>query len=497
MSRATADAAVTQPASTSWLWRRLERSQRLRKQLFPQFRNWHFWMIQGLVILIASVHGIVETGDLFQEWKVPFIMPTGLLLVPVVYAALTFGLPGALITALWAGIITIPNIVLWHQGIERFGEMFQVVIVLVVAFFVGREVDRAKSARQQSESTAGELKASRMRYRGLFESSPIAILVLDPKGIILEANPAAAILFEKDKTTLEGQPVTYLLGTDEAHKILGTPSSRGWQREPLMMKLADGAELYLEPMTNELSDGQGNLVTEVIFKDVTQEHGRQTGMRAYTAYVTRAQEEERQRIARELHDQVIQSLVLLYRRLDGMTDTSAVPPSSVGDNIQEARTLAKEIIEELRGFTQALRPPVLDDLGLVTSARRLLSDFAERNGITGKFKVTGEERRLPSDAELSMFRIAQQALWNVEHHARATRVALTITFTSHETRLEVLDDGVGFNMKPASADLTATGHLGLISMQERAKLLGGMLTIRSSPGKGSLVIASIPIAENT
>lgn len=469
----------------------------LRKILmFPQFRNWHFWMIQGLVILIASVHGIVETGGIFKEWEVPFVMPTGLFLVPVVYAALAFGLAAALITAVWAGLITIPNIIFWHQGIDRWGEIFQVLIVMVVAFFVGREVNRTKSARQQSEATAGELKASRIRYRGLFESSPIAILVLDSQGNILEANPAAATLFNQEKTALEGQPAGYLLGSEETRKILSAPSPGGWQRDPLKIKLTDGTELYLEPMTNELSDGQGNFVTEVLFKDVTQEHGRQTGMRAYTAYVTRAQEEERQRVARELHDQVIQSLVLLYRRLDRPTETVSSPPVTAEENNQEARKLAEKIIQELRDFTKALRPPALDDLGMVTSTRRLLSDFAERNGATTKFKVTGEERRLSSDAELSLFRIAQQALWNVEHHAKATRVALTITFTSHEIRLEVLDDGVGFSMASDPADLTSTGHLGLISMQERAKLLGGTLTIRSYPGKGSLVIASIPIGDN-
>ncbi|MBI2868313.1 MAG: PAS domain S-box protein [Chloroflexi bacterium] len=473
----------------------LAQAGRLAGQVSPQFENWHFWMIQGLVIFIAGLHGIVETVDPFQKVALPFILPTGFFLVPVVYAALTFGLPAALVTALWAAILSMPNVIIWHHGAERLGEVFQIFIMLIVAFFIGREVDRVKSARQQAEFAASELKTSRMRYRSLFESSPIAILVLDARGIILEANPTATVLFGMAKSTLESLSVTTLLGAENARKIPGAGVA-GWQGEPIKVKTPDGAELYLEPMTNELSDGQGNFVTEVLFRDVTREHERQTGLRAYTAHVIRAQEEERQRIARELHDQTIQSLVLLYRRLDSASDAGGSLPPPVRDNIQEARRLAGGIVDELRDFTRILRPPALDDLGLVTSTRRLLADFAERTGMAAKFAITGEERRLPSDVELSLFRIAQEALWNVEQHAAASRVALTVTFTSREARLEVLDDGIGFSLTPDSGDLTATGHLGLISMQERAKLLGGALTIQSSPGKGSAITVVIPVPES-
>lgn len=474
----------------------LERNKLNKKQFYPQFRNWHFWMIQVLVIYIAGMHAILETGDMFQDWRVPFVMPTGLFLVPVVYAALTFGLSGALITALWAGFLTIPNAILWYGGMERWGEAFQILIVIVVAFFVGREVDRVKSARQEAESAANELKASRMRYRSLFESSPIAVLVLDPNSNIIEANPAAALLFGADKATMERQSIADLLGGVNMRKVLGIPPGGGWRGEPLTVKLKEGEERYLEPLTNELSDGQGNIITEVLLRDVTEEHGRQTGLKAYTAYVTRAQEEERQRISRELHDQTIQSLVLLYRRLDSVLDLGDSIPSGVRDHLQEARRLAEEIVMELRDFTRALRPPVLDDLGLVTSTRRLLTDFTERTGISGEFKVSGKERRLTSDAELSLFRIAQEALWNVEYHAQATHVDMKINFTGNEVMLEVTDNGIGFNLSSSSSDMTATGHLGLISMQERAALLGGKLTIRSGPAQGTSVTASAPFIDN-
>ena len=237
-------------------------------------------------------------------------------------------------------------------------------------------------------------------------------------------------------------------------------------------------------MTQELAKSRDELVL------------RNEELKAYTAYVVRAQEEERQRIARELHDDTIQSLVLLCRRLDDLRGTSESLPASTLDRLQEARETAEEVVAGLRDFTKALRPPILDDLGLVTSVRRLLTDFTERTGIKGQFKVAGEDRRLPPDTELGIFRITQEALRNTESHAEATRIAVTLTFAKDEVRLEVVDNGVGFSRASVSTDFTSSGHLGLISMQERAELLGGRLEIKSSPGKGTRVNASVPVADS-
>ncbi len=340
----------------------------------PRFRNRHFWVVLGLVIFIAAIHDIVEATGFLHDSGVPYFIPVSLFLVPVVYAALTFGFAGVITTALWATVITIPNFILWHQGLERFGVMFQMLVVIAVAYFLGRRVDRERNAWQQAEAAT-------------------------------------------------------------------------------------------------------------------------VGLRAYAARVTHAQEEERQRIARELHDDPIQALVLLCRRLDSMEGDSKSLPSSVTDRLREARRTAEEVVKGLRDFARALRPPILDDLGMVTSVRRLLADFMERTRIEDQLKVAGEEQRLPPDTELGMFRIAQEALWNVERHAGATHVAVTITFAKHQARLDVVDNGQGFSMPSVSGDFTVSGQLGLISMQERAELLGGKLEIQSNPGKGTRVTVLIPVAD--
>ncbi len=237
-------------------------------------------------------------------------------------------------------------------------------------------------------------------------------------------------------------------------------------------------------MTQELAKSRDELVL------------RNEELKAYTAYVVRIQEEERQRISRELHDDAVQSLVLLCRRLDSALDTGEPLPPLHNDRLLEIKNMAQEIIDGLRDFTKALRPPILDDLGMVTSIRRMVTDITEREVAKGQLKVTGEERRLPSETELGIFRIAQEALRNVEHHAEATRVRVTITFTDDEVRLDVVDNGIGFSLSTVSGNPVASGQLGLISMQERAGLLGGWLKIKSAPGEGTRVTVSVPVTDD-
>ena len=209
----------------------------------------------------------------------------------------------------------------------------------------------------------------------------------------------------------------------------------------------------------------------------------------------RAQEEERKRIAQELHDETVQSLVLLCRQLDTVDDTAGALPSTVTDTLQQSRAIAEEAVERLRDFARTLRPPTLDDLGLVTSIRRLLDDLTERTKANGKLTVQGKERRLPPDTELGLFRIAQEAIRNVERHALATEVTMTLDFAVGEVRLEVHDNGVGFTPPAATANFATSGQLGLLGMQERAQLLGGRLKINSSPGKGTRISVSIAAGE--
>ncbi len=220
---------------------------------------------------------------------------------------------------------------------------------------------------------------------------------------------------------------------------------------------------------------------------------RNQELRTYGAYVVRVHEDERQRLARELHDGTIQELMLLCHRLDDIERDAAMSPDAIV-GLRKARSTAEEIVKDMRDFARSLRPPTLDDLGMVTSVRRLVRDLEERSEIRGRHKVVGEERRLPPDVELGMFRIAQEALRNIERHAEATRANVTISFQKDKVKLEVRDNGGGFANDGASGESGGGTRLGLVSMQERAELLGGTLKVQSGPRNGTRVTASIPIS---
>ncbi len=498
MSRAGVEVTESPPTPlgpTLKSWR--EEGKRWLYPYRPRFRDWRFWAVQALVVLVAGLHAAIETQEILGrapgDSHALSFAPISLFFVPVVYASLNFGFAGSVATALWCTILSVPNIIAFHHGADRAAEFIQIGILDSIAVLVGQRVDHETAARRIAETAVAALRASETKYRGLFESSPAVILVLDPSGVILEANPAAGALFGMPPDALRGNVLANLVGAAAAQKLLDPLRRDERQGAYLTFRATGGSEAYLEPALTKTSDDEGQPIIQVLLRDVTEEQHRQAGLKAYAAHMLRAQEEERKRIAQELHDETVQALVLLCRQLDIVEGTADSLPPAVIDELRRARSAAEKIVTGLRDFARALRPPTLEDLGLVTSIRRLLVDLAERTHVKASLKVVEEERRLPPDTELAIFRIAQEALRNVERHARATRTAATIAFGERECRLQVADNGMGFVLPPAPSALAARGQLGILGMQERAELLGGKLEIRSSPGKGTQLVASIPL----
>jgi signal transduction histidine kinase len=301
-----------------------------------------------------------------------YCIPVSLFFVPVVYAALNFGFAGSIATVLWIIILTTPNWVFFHHGIERFGVIFQLTILVAVADFLGHRVDRELTARHQAETASSTLKT-------------------------------------------------------------------------------------------------------------------------YAAHIVRAQEEERARIARELHDQTIQALALICRNVASIIERYSPLPDVAVKKLRQIQEMAEQAVKDVREFVIALRPSILDDLGVVTSIHRLLIDFAERTGVEGQFKLEGQDNRLPRDAEIGIFRIAQEALRNAELHSKANKVMITIRLTANEVNLDIYDDGIGFRVPPNLSSFSTRGRLGLLGMHERTETLGGNLEVRSNHQQGTRIIVSIPI----
>ncbi len=216
----------------------------------------------------------------------------------------------------------------------------------------------------------------------------------------------------------------------------------------------------------------------------------QEGLHNYIGAITSAQEEERLRVARELHDDTIQELIALRQRLQlakpSVNDAAAVKL------ISELEDLAEGTIEDVRRLTRALRPIYLEDLGLVTALEMLARETSPAAGLQVEFRRNGQEQRLPQESELALYRIAQQALNNVVHHARARRATLEITFDEKTIRLEISDDGRGFEVPANPTDLAPSGHFGLLGMRERADLIGASLEITSKPGRGTRISVRLP-----
>jgi PAS domain S-box-containing protein len=209
-----------------------------------------------------------------------------------------------------------------------------------------------------------------------------------------------------------------------------------------------------------------------------------------------AQEEERHRIARELHDEVGQALTALVMQVGGIVRSLPPEAAALRERLSRIREMTSQTIEEVRRLMLNLRPAVLDDLGLVPALRWYAETYVRPVGVEPQVVVAGleEHQRLPAPVELMAFRLTQEALTNVLRHARATRVVIALERRNEVLALSVSDNGCGFDAvqhrRPGPQ-----GGWGLVGMRERAELLGGSLEVVSAPGHGTRVVVTIPLGE--
>ena len=214
----------------------------------------------------------------------------------------------------------------------------------------------------------------------------------------------------------------------------------------------------------------------------------QENLRFYLQQVTKAQEEERKRISHELHDETIQALVVLSRRLDTLASDKKGLPEEHRHNLEEIWRQTNDVIREIRRLSQDLRPAALDQLGLVPALEWLASEATEYSGIRTDVSVLGNVRRFPGEVELVFFRITQEALRNVWRHSGASTAKIKVEFEEDKVRITVSDNGKGFKIPERMVDYARDGKLGLAGMQERAQLIGGTLKVSSREGEGTDVV---------
>jgi signal transduction histidine kinase len=218
----------------------------------------------------------------------------------------------------------------------------------------------------------------------------------------------------------------------------------------------------------------------------TQLQSYQSALHDYVRAVTQAQEEERARISRELHDETVQSLIALGHKAQMAQRNFDRTSPQTGQHITDLRQMIAHAVEEVRRFSRALHPHYLDELGLMTA----LETLAREAG--AQFSVSGSSYPMQPEVDLALYRIAQEALNNARRHAQAESIAVVLVFDTSSVLLRISDNGRGFEVPAYLNELTRTGHFGLIGMQERAQLVNGQLKIVSAHGKGTTITLALP-----
>lgn len=335
-------------------------------------------------------------------------------------------------------------------------------------------------------------------YRYLFENASDAMWVQDMEGNFLDGNRALEKLIGYTLEELAGKNVTQFLSDEslalakevQRKLLMGEEYEQPYEQRFLVK---GGRTRIVKMVTNPIIINGEVKGFQDVARDITEEKQLQENMRFYVHQVTRAQEDERKRIARELHDDVSPPLLLLIQRLDTITlGTLPKLSHSLKESLEGLRSQAIEALEALRHCAQDLRPRILDDLGLVAALEWMTENMVKSQEIDAHVEVMGVERTLPVETQLLLFRIAQEALNNIRRHAEASRAVVKLEFGDNSIKTTVSDNGKGFEPPERMGDLASIGKLGLAGMQERARLLSGTLVVQSTPGKGTTLIVEIP-----
>ncbi|RKO66176.1 sensor histidine kinase [Desulfofundulus salinus] len=210
--------------------------------------------------------------------------------------------------------------------------------------------------------------------------------------------------------------------------------------------------------------------------------------------IIRAQEEERKRVAREIHDGPAQMMANIVMRAEFCLKLLEIDPARLKEELNALRELVRQSLQDVRKIIFDLRPMVLDDLGLVAALKRYVADFREQYGIAAEFSFFGQDRRLPVSTEVTLFRIVQECLNNVRKHAAAHSVLIKMEVLPERVNLLVRDDGKGFDLEEVKNSSRPEGY-GLINIRERAQLLNGSVQINTAPGRGTAVYVTVPLQE--
>ena len=353
--------------------------------------------------------------------------------------------------------------------------------------------------RKQAEE---ELQKDEATIRALLESTGQSIIAIDANQQIVMVNGNTEKMFGYKRGDLLGQPLKILIPEPlrERHAEHHVAYFANMQSRPMGIGLIlsglrkDGTTFPVEVALNAVDTAAGKFAVAFV-SDITerkrleltaQKHAQE--VRALAASLLRAQEEERRRVSRDLHDQICQQLASLAIDIGGLAADS--PPQTDAQNrLKALQARVVKASEEARHLAYQLHPSVLDDLGLIAALRALSKDFSQHEGLGVEFLSDVPPGPLPREIASCLYRVAQESLNNVAKHASAKQVTVKLASEKGSVSLAIQDDGVGFD--PLA--VKGRGGLGLIGMEERARLVNGKLSIESRPGHGTRIALEVPI----
>jgi PAS domain S-box-containing protein len=378
-----------------------------------------------------------------------------------------------------------------REHLKKDGTVIDVEVTSFAVRFGGQPVSLASI----SDVTYRKRTEAQTRYLDLLLATVTdAVVASDEKFILTGWNAAAESTYGRRAEEVLGQPDALIFRTDfvgvERAEAIQRLVETGRFHGELSHRRGDGKRIHIESRAAAFFDGAGKRLGYVsVNRDITERRYAEETIRALLSDVITAQEEERRRIARELHDETAQTLTSLLVGLKAVEESQSLGQAQGAAGT--LRGLVASALEGVKRMARGLRPSVLDDLGLEEALERLGADLTSTNAFGVDLHMTGPRLpRLPEGLEIALYRVAQEALTNVAKHASPKAVSVLLHRTPSVVRLVVEDDGKGFDVDAAPAD----HQLGLIGMRERAHLIGGAMTVESSRGRGTTICISVPLS---
>jgi two-component system NarL family sensor kinase len=357
------------------------------------------------------------------------------------------------------------------------------------------EVDAVVIAGKQGPQIF-TLEGAEQSYRTLIECMNEGALILTADKMILYANQCFARMVKCPlEQVIGGSFRRYLFAEDRAtlRALMKRADKSGFKIQALL-HADDGSQIPAHISSCLLAKNDARRATfGIVVTDMTEAHRNEEMLRALSHRLVQAQEAERGRVALELHDHITQLLCAILVRSQALADKISARDGPSKREAMKLREMLGQTADEVERISRNLRPSVLDELGLVAVLRDNSTEFANRTGVSLKLACVQLTARLPGDSELTLYRILQEALKNVEQHAHARHITVCLRQSSGFVQLAITDDGIGFDPGHHPARRKGKSGLGLLSMRERAAYVGGALKVKSTRRAGTEIEVSIPL----